>query len=88
MSWKKSMVSMAIPAFLQGYQPPGASAYRQNPSSRMPETQLRWPKELLYLEKYCGQRHAGCNTFGQIARGEGQFSGFHNCTAVVCIIPG
>lgn len=30
---------------------------------------------------------AGCNTYGQIARAEGQFSGFHNCTAVVCIIP-
>jgi hypothetical protein len=30
---------------------------------------------------------AGCNTYGQIARAEGQFSGFHNCTAVVCVIP-
>ena len=30
---------------------------------------------------------AGCNTHGQIARAEGQFSGFHNCTAVVCLIP-
>ncbi|MEO7495164.1 MAG: FIST C-terminal domain-containing protein, partial [Massilia sp.] len=30
---------------------------------------------------------AGCNTYGQIARSEGQFSGFHNCTAVVCAIP-
>lgn len=30
---------------------------------------------------------AGCNTYGQIARVEGQFSGFHNCTAVVCVIP-
>lgn len=29
----------------------------------------------------------GCNTHGQIARGEQQFSGFHNCTAVVCAIP-
>lgn len=29
----------------------------------------------------------GCNTHGQIARAEGQFSGFHNCTAVVCVIP-
>ena len=26
----------------------------------------------------------GCNTHGQIARAEGQFGGFHNCTAVVC----
>jgi hypothetical protein len=30
---------------------------------------------------------AGCNTYGQIARASGQFSGFHNCTAVVCVIP-
>ena len=30
---------------------------------------------------------AGCNTYGQIARAEGQFSGFHNCTAVVFVIP-
>jgi hypothetical protein len=30
---------------------------------------------------------AGCNTYGQIARAEGQFNGFHNCTAIVCAIP-
>lgn len=29
----------------------------------------------------------GCNTHGQIARAPGQFEGFHNCTAVVCIFP-
>ncbi|GCF09849.1 FIST signal transduction protein [Dictyobacter arantiisoli] len=29
----------------------------------------------------------GCNTHGQIVRAEGQFSGFHNCTAVVCLLP-
>ncbi|MDQ3159892.1 MAG: FIST C-terminal domain-containing protein [Pseudomonadota bacterium] len=29
----------------------------------------------------------GCNTYGQIARAEGQFSGFHNCTAVVLVLP-
>lgn len=28
---------------------------------------------------------AGCNTHGQIARAPGQFEGFHNCTAVVCV---
>lgn len=28
----------------------------------------------------------GCNTYGQIARAEGQFGGFHNCTAVVCAL--
>ena len=31
--------------------------------------------------------YAGCNTYGQIARGEGQFNGFHNCTAVVAVLP-
>jgi hypothetical protein len=31
--------------------------------------------------------YAGCNTYGQIARVEGQFSGFHNCTATVCVFP-
>jgi hypothetical protein len=30
---------------------------------------------------------AGFNTYGQIAQAEGQFSGFHNCTAVVCVFP-
>ncbi len=34
-----------------------------------------------------GAPYAGCNTYGQIARAEGQFSGFHNCTAVVCVFP-
>lgn len=29
----------------------------------------------------------GCNTYGQIARADGQFGGFHNCTAVIGIIP-
>ncbi|HUP90151.1 MAG TPA: FIST N-terminal domain-containing protein [Longimicrobiales bacterium] len=30
---------------------------------------------------------AGFNSYGQIVRSEGQFSGFHNCTAVVCVFP-
>jgi hypothetical protein len=30
---------------------------------------------------------AGFNSYGQIVRAEGQFSGFHNCTAVVLVIP-
>lgn len=34
-----------------------------------------------------GAEFAGCNTYGQIARADGQFSGFHNCTAVVCVLP-
>ena len=32
-------------------------------------------------------RFAGCNTYGQLARDDSQFSGFHNCTAVVCVFP-
>lgn len=34
-----------------------------------------------------GAPYLGCNTHGQIARAPGQFSGFHNCTAVVCVFP-
>lgn len=34
-----------------------------------------------------GSSYAGCNTYGQIARSDGQFSGFHNCTAVVAVLP-
>lgn len=30
---------------------------------------------------------AGCITYGQIARGEGQFDTFQNCTALVCVFP-
>lgn len=34
-----------------------------------------------------GAEFVGCNTHGQIARAPGQFGGFHNCTAVVCVLP-
>lgn len=44
--------------------------------------------ELAAIQSKLGQIHyAGCNTHGQVARAEGQFNGFHNCTAVVCAIP-
>lgn len=44
--------------------------------------------ELQALEHLLGSTcYVGCNTHGQIARAEGQFNGFHNCTAVVCVIP-
>lgn len=44
--------------------------------------------EMTTLEQTLGgAKYAGCNTYGQVARAEGQFSGFHNCTAVVCVIP-
>ncbi|MES2730212.1 MAG: FIST N-terminal domain-containing protein [Bacteroidota bacterium] len=45
-------------------------------------------KELAQVKKTLGDiSYVGCNTYGQIARVDGQFSGFHNCTAVVCVIP-
>ena len=55
-------------------------------------TRLRMGKEfgfeLAAVQPELGAaKYAGFNTYGQIARAEGQFSGFHNCTAVVCIIP-
>ncbi len=55
-------------------------------------TRLRMGKEFGFelqavKEALNGARYAGCNTYGQIARAEGQFNGFHNCTAVVAVIP-
>jgi hypothetical protein len=44
--------------------------------------------EMDALQKTLGDiAYAGCNTYGQIARSEGQFSGFHNCTATVALLP-
>lgn len=34
-----------------------------------------------------GAPFVGCNTYGQISRSDRQFSGFHNCTAVVLALP-
>jgi len=55
-------------------------------------TRLRLGREFGHELEAVGQalgseNFAGCNTYGQIARSTGQFSGFHNCTAVVCAIP-
>lgn len=57
-----------------------------------PATRLRmgdaFQLELQEIQQRLGTTHyIGCNTHGQIARAKGQFNGFHNCTAVVCIIP-
>lgn len=55
-------------------------------------TRLRMGKEFGYelaaLKSVLGPtQFAGCNTYGQVARVDGQFNGFHNCTAVVCVLP-
>jgi hypothetical protein len=34
-----------------------------------------------------GAPFVGFNSYGQVVRAEGQFSGFHNCTAVVLVLP-
>jgi hypothetical protein len=45
--------------------------------------------EMESLQKVLGDiQYVGCNTYGQIARSDGQFSGFHNCTATVALLPG
>lgn len=43
--------------------------------------------ELHAVRSIVGADYIGCNTHGQVVCGEGQFSGFHNCTAVVCVFP-
>ncbi len=44
--------------------------------------------ELAAVQEALGDHDlVGCNTYGQIARAEGQFGGFHNCTAVVFTLP-
>jgi len=49
---------------------------------------LDFDMELKTLSKSLnGAEFVGCNTYGQIARVDGQFSGFHNCTAVACLLP-
>jgi hypothetical protein len=55
-------------------------------------TRLRMGKEFDYQLEKVGETlkgvcFAGCNTYGQVARVNGQFSGFQNCSAVVCVIP-
>lgn len=32
-------------------------------------------------------QYGGFNSYGQIARADGQHDGFHNCTALVCLLP-
>ena len=54
-------------------------------------TRLRLGDDFAYelgtvVERLGGAQMVGCNTYGQIARAEGQFSGFHNCTAVVLVV--
>jgi hypothetical protein len=47
----------------------------------------QFERELRALQEMLGDTPlVGCNSHGQIARGPGQFNGYHNCTATVCVI--
>lgn len=71
---------------LQGHKP-GVALFFDCVATRL-RTGSQFANELETLQKGLGTtRYVGCNTYGQIARVDGQFSGFHNCTAVVCVIP-
>jgi hypothetical protein len=48
----------------------------------------RFGDELTAVRNALGDaKFAGFNSYGQIVRADGQFSGFHNCTAVVAVFP-
>lgn len=72
---------------LEGHKP-GAALFFDCVATRLRMGQ-DFSLELDTLEKALGENAnlAGCNTYGQIARVDGQFNGFHNCTAVVCVFP-
>jgi hypothetical protein len=67
---------------------PGAALFFDCVATRLRMGQA-FEDELAGVRKYlAGAEMMGCNTHGQIARAPGQFEGFHNCTAVVCLLPG
>ena len=71
---------------LQGHAP-GAALFFDCVATRL-RTGRDFGLELGAIQEALGEApFAGCNTYGQIARAEGQFSGFQNCTAVVCVLP-
>lgn len=71
---------------LQGHEP-GAALFFDCVATRL-RTGRDFGLELQTIKQALGEApFAGCNTYGQIARAEGQFSGFQNCTAVVCVLP-
>jgi len=72
---------------LQGH-PPKVALFFDCVATRM-RLGREFGLELSSLQQALGSAEfAGCNTYGQVARVNGQFNGFHNCTAVVCVFPG
>jgi hypothetical protein len=70
-----------------GGQKPGAALFFDCVATRLRMGEV-FGFELQSVAKMLGDAElVGCNTYGQIARAEGQFAGFHNCTAVVMVLP-
>ncbi len=80
----------AEPAILQCF-----SHEAEGPCRGAVFTRNRPPRRQFALNRRLGKeqealgpaRFAGCNSYGQIARAEGQFGGFHNSTAVIGVLP-
>jgi len=71
---------------LNGHQP-GVALFFDCVATRL-RMGREFGNELEALKEVLGEtQFAGCNTYGQVARTTGQFNGFHNCTAVVCVLP-
>jgi hypothetical protein len=70
-----------------GGHPPGAALFFDCVATRLRMGEGFGSEVAAVKAQLGGIDLAGCNTHGQIARAEGQFQGFHNCTAVVCVLP-
>jgi hypothetical protein len=80
----KSAANAALAA-LDG--PPAAALFFDCVATRLRMGDEFGAELSILQDKFSDIPLTGCNTHGQIARAEGQFSGFHNCTAVVCAFP-
>lgn len=69
-------------------QPPAFALFFDCVATRLRMGDVGFQGELAELsDRLDGVPFLGFNTHGQVARVAGQFSGFHNCTAVVCMFP-
>lgn len=82
-----AQATAAAVAGLEG-EPPAAAVFFDCVATRLRlGDQFRYELDQV-AEALSGAPFVGCNTYGQIARADRQFSGFHNCTAVVLALPG
>lgn len=82
-----AQATAAAVAGLEG-EPPAAAVFFDCVATRLRlGDQFRYELDQV-AQALGGAPFVGCNTYGQIARADRQFSGFHNCTAVVLALPG